>query len=78
MPTIRDLKDYSDRIARHELEKAHKKLAAGEAAEVVLEELARQIANKFMHAPLAALNNVLPEEQDAMLTTVRRLYRLHE
>ena len=78
VPTIRDLKDYSDRIARHELEKAHKKLAAGEAAEVVLEELARQIANKFMHAPLAALNNVLPEEQDAMLTTVRRLYRLHE
>jgi glutamyl-tRNA reductase len=44
----------------------------------VLEELARQIANKFMHAPLAALNSVLPEEQEAMLTTVRRLYRLHE
>ncbi|MDR3410905.1 MAG: glutamyl-tRNA reductase [Formivibrio sp.] len=77
-PTIRDLKDQADRIARHELTRAHKRLSGGEAPENVLEEFSRQLANKFLHAPFAALNAANPDEQEDLIKLIRRLYRLHD
>ncbi len=77
-PTIRDLKDQADRIARHELAKARKKIAVGEAPEIVLEEFARQLSNKFLHAPFSALNAADADEQEQLVKLIRRLYRLHD
>ncbi len=78
VPTIRELRDHAERIQRKELERAKKQLAAGADAEQVLEDLARQISNKFLHAPLAALNAAQGEQQAELVETVRRLYRLHD
>lgn len=78
VPTIRDLRDHADRIARGEVAKAQKKLANGEDAQLVLEQLAQQMSNKFLHAPLAALNSAPPDEQEMLVNLVRRLYRLND
>lgn len=77
-PTIRGLKDQAERIARHETSRARKKIVAGEPAERVLEEFAQQLANKFLHAPFAALNAARVDEQEELVKLIRRLYRLHD
>lgn len=77
-PTIRSLKDQAERIARHETARARKKMTAGESAERVLEEFAQQLANKFLHAPFAALNAAQDDEQEELVKLIRRLYRLHD
>ncbi|WP_157670183.1 glutamyl-tRNA reductase [Chitinibacter sp. GC72] len=78
VPTIRDLRDHADRIARGEVQRAQKKLANGQDPQLVLEQLAQQISNKFLHAPLAALNSAQPDEQETLVNLVRRLYRLQD
>ncbi|WP_348946062.1 glutamyl-tRNA reductase [Chitinibacter sp. FCG-7] len=78
VPTIRDLRDHADRIARSEVQRAQKKLANGQDPQLVLEQLAQQISNKFLHAPLAALNGAPADEQEALVNLVRRLYRLQD
>ncbi|TJZ78985.1 glutamyl-tRNA reductase [Chitiniphilus eburneus] len=78
VPTIRELKDHADRIARNELARARKRLAAGDDANDVLERLSEQLAAKLLHAPLATLNAAAPEEQESLLRTTRRIFRLHD
>ncbi|MGL6040420.1 MAG: glutamyl-tRNA reductase, partial [Deefgea sp.] len=78
VPTIRDLRDHSDRISRTEVARAQKRLSAGDEPSLVLEQMAQQMQNKFLHAPLAALNSSAPDEQEALINLVRRLYRLQD
>ncbi|WP_410499401.1 glutamyl-tRNA reductase [Chitinibacter sp. S2-10] len=78
VPTIRDLRDHADRISRAEVQKAQKKLANGEDPQQVIEQLAQQLSNKFLHAPLATLNSASTDEQETLVNLVRRLYRLHD
>jgi glutamyl-tRNA reductase len=77
VPTIRDLRDHAERITRHELSRARKKLAS-QPAEEVLDEFARALSNKLLHPPLAALNAAQPEEQEELIKLIRRLYRLRD
>jgi len=76
VPTIRSLKDHAERIRRHELERAHKLLAKGEAPERVLEAFSQALANKFLHAPLSALGQAEAARQPLLIDTVRQLYHL--
>jgi glutamyl-tRNA reductase len=78
VPTIRDLRDHADRIVRTEVQRAQKKLVNGEDPQLVIEQLAQQMSNKFLHAPLAALNSAQPDEQETLVNLVRRLYRLQD
>jgi glutamyl-tRNA reductase len=78
VPTIRDLRDHSDRITRSEVARAQKRLAAGDDPSSVIEQMAQQMQNKFLHAPLAALNSAAPDEQESLVNLVRRLYRLQD
>lgn len=78
VPTIRDLKAQAERIARHETARARRRIAAGEPVDVALDEFAHQLANKFLHAPFAALNAAGPDEQEELVKLIRRLYRLHD
>lgn len=78
VPTIRDLRDHADRISRTEVARAQKRLAAGDDPSQVLEQMAQQMQNKFLHAPLAALNSAAPDEQESLVNLVRRLYRLQD
>ncbi|QLI81870.1 glutamyl-tRNA reductase [Chitinibacter fontanus] len=78
VPTIRDLRDHADRIVRGEVQRAQKKLANGQDPQLVIEQLAQQMSNKFLHAPLSALNTAQADEQEALVNLVRRLYRLQD
>lgn len=77
VPTIRELRDHAERITRHELNRARKKLAS-HPAEDVLDEFARALSNKLLHPPLAALNAAQADEQEELIKLIRRLYRLRD
>jgi glutamyl-tRNA reductase len=77
VPAIRAIRDAADRSRRHELERAERRLANGEDAQRVLEELSRGLMNKLLHAPTHALNHASEEERDALLATLSRLYNIN-
>jgi glutamyl-tRNA reductase len=74
VPAIRAMRDAAERSRRHELERAHRRLARGEDPQRVLDELSRALTNKLLHAPTHALNHATPEERDALAATLARLY----
>lgn len=76
VPTIRALRDHTERQRRHELEKALRLLAKGEAPEKVLELMSNSLTNKFLHAPTHALNQVQAEEREAFLDMMHRIYHM--
>ncbi|MDN0081316.1 glutamyl-tRNA reductase [Crenobacter sp. SG2305] len=77
VPTIRALRDEGERIRRHAIDAALKQLAKGEPAEQVLEALSKQLTNKLLHPPTQALSQARGDEQDALIDTIARLYRLN-
>ncbi|MGA7750024.1 MAG: glutamyl-tRNA reductase, partial [Gallionella sp.] len=77
VPTIRALRDHAERDRRHELEKALRLLAKGDAPEKVLEAMSSSLTNKFLHAPTHALNQVHSGDREAFLEVIHRLYRLN-
>ena len=76
VPLIRALRDNADRSRRHEVELATKRIARGEAPEVVIEQLSQRLTNKFLHAPTQALGQA-DAGRDELHATVRRLFGLH-
>jgi glutamyl-tRNA reductase len=77
VPTIRALRDNMERHRRHEVEKALRLLAKGEAPEKVMEALSTALTNKFLHAPTQALNQAQSSERETLLDTIHRLYHLN-
>jgi glutamyl-tRNA reductase len=53
-------------------------LAGGMAPEQALEALARGLTNKFLHAPLAALNAAGEAERAELIAVLQRVYRLDD
>jgi len=53
--TIRSLRQHADALKNIELEKARRALQQGADAQLVLEQLARGLTNKLLHAPTVAL-----------------------
>jgi glutamyl-tRNA reductase len=76
VPTIRALRESADELRQKELEKAHRLLASGENAEVVIETLARSLTNKYTHCPTAALQKAGREADKAVIEAARRLFDL--
>jgi glutamyl-tRNA reductase len=56
------------------LDKARAQVAAGEPADAVLERLARQLTNKLLHAPSAALRQAALDGDADLLRAAGRLY----
>jgi len=77
VPTIRALRDEAERVRRNALDAALKQLAKGDAPEQVLETLSKQLTNKLLHPPTQALSQARGDEQDALIDTIARLYRLN-
>lgn len=76
--TIQELRARA-RAARDEvLEKARKRLAAGQSPEEVMAFLADTLSNKILHAPSQALRRADAVEQALMLNAARRLFDLPE
>ncbi len=78
VPTIAALHGHHDDLRTAELDRARKMLAGGAAPEQVLEALARGLTNKFLHAPLSALNAAGEAERAELIAVLQRVYRLDD
>jgi glutamyl-tRNA reductase len=78
VPTIAALQGHHDRLRATELDRARRLLLAGAAADQVLEQLSRGLTNKFLHAPMQALNNAGAAERAELLSMLHHLYDLPE
>jgi len=67
-----------DRLRAVEFERAQRLLARGTPAELVLDQLAQRLTNKFLHAPTLALNEAEGSERTELIELVRSIYRLPE
>jgi glutamyl-tRNA reductase len=76
VPTITALHGHHDQLRAAELERARKLLAGGTPPEQVLEQLARGLTNKFLHAPTQALNQAGDAERAELVAMFERIYRI--
>ena len=76
VPTIRALRDDAEQVRRHELERALQRLAHGDDAAAVIDQLSHALTNKFLHAPTHALNHASEEDREQLVTVLRRLHQL--
>ncbi len=78
VPTIRALRDHTERHRRHEFDKAQRALAKGEDPIRVIEQMSAALTNKFLHAPTHALNHASAEQRAVLLDAVHQLHHLHD
>ena len=78
VPTITAISSHHDALRTAELERARRMLGAGASADEVLEALARGLTSKFLHAPLAALNQSGDAERAELMALFQRIYKLPE
>ena len=78
VPTIAALHGHHDELRVVELDRARRMLAGGASTEQALEALARGLTNKFLHAPLSALNAAGDAERAELIAVLQRVYRLDE
>ncbi len=73
---VKDFRAQSERLRDEELERAKRLLARGDAPEKVLENLARGLTNKLIHAPTTEIKRAGAEGRKELLHWVRDLYQL--
>ncbi len=75
-PVIRTFRGRVDDIRKEELDKARARLARGGEPEQVLEQLARDLSNKFAHHPSQQLKQADMEGNPGLLSAARKLFGL--
>jgi len=79
VPTIRDLRARADAILEAETERQLPKLGLDERQREGVEQLARTVVNKVLHAPLSRLRTEAEREEGmAYLEVARALFGLDE
>ena len=73
-PAIVELRRRADQYRDAELAKARARLARGEDPGVVLEALARGLANKFLHHPSQALSRAAEGERETLARAIETLF----
>jgi glutamyl-tRNA reductase len=76
--TIQQLRERARRARDEVLDKARRRLAAGEAPEQVLGFVADTLSNKLLHSPSATLRHAGAVEQALLLNAARKLFDLPE
>jgi glutamyl-tRNA reductase len=76
VPAIRALRETADAAREAEVKRARRRLANGEDPNVVVEQLARALTNKFTHAPSHALKQADHDGNAPLLDAARRLFNL--
>jgi glutamyl-tRNA reductase len=77
VPLILDIRQRAEDMRLHEIERARRLLARGDAPEAVLEKLSQALTNKFLHAPISVLNEAAAasdEERQRQIEIVARFY----
>lgn len=75
VPTIRDLRDHMNKLAHQELERARRRLRAGDDAEEVLRSLTHALTQKLAHTPSERLNR---EHTEELVKAARHLFGLDD
>ena len=76
IPTLTALQGHHESLRAAEVERARKLLAGGAAPEQVIEQLARGLTNKFLHAPAQALTRAGDAERTQLLAMLHHIYQL--
>jgi len=76
--TLVSFRQRHERLRDSELEKALSRLRAGEDAETVLTQFARQLTNKIVHTPSVELKRAGADGEVEFLENTRRLFRLDD
>lgn len=75
VPTIKDLRSRLDDITETELDRARRRLRAGDDPDDVLRMLAHGISQKFSHGPSDQLNKA---DDGSLIQAARQLFKLDE
>jgi glutamyl-tRNA reductase len=79
VPTIRNLRDRSEKIRQAEIDRFGGRLRLDDGQNDVLEQLTRSIVNKIMHAPISRLRDETDREAGLIrLEEARSLFALDE
>ena len=73
VPAIIDFQQAADQVRQSELDRARRMLARGDSPELVLEQLAHGLTQKYLHGPMAALNRSESDERQQLLSLLPRL-----
>jgi glutamyl-tRNA reductase len=76
VPTITALQGHHNALRAAELERARRMLAGGTPPAEALEQLARGLTNKFLHAPTQALNRAGDAERAELVALFEKIYQL--
>jgi glutamyl-tRNA reductase len=76
IPTLTALQGHHETLRAAEVERARRLLAGGAAPEHVIEQLARGLTNKFLHAPAQALTRAGDAERAQLLAMLHHIYQL--
>ena len=75
-PVIRNFRKQVETMKQKELDKAYSKIARGEDPNRVLEQLARDLSNKFAHHPSQQLKQADIEGNPGLVSAARKLFGL--
>ncbi|NLA88442.1 MAG: glutamyl-tRNA reductase [Alcaligenaceae bacterium] len=78
VPMIQELNVQAEALRQAELVKARRLLARGEDPDEVLEYLARNLTQKYLHAPMSRLNRSEGSERQELLDVVPQLFPFQE
>lgn len=73
VPVIVDFQQAAEQVRQNELDRARRMLARGDNPELVLEQLAYGLTQKYLHGPMAALNRSESEERQQLISLLPRL-----
>ena len=76
VPTITALQGHHNALRAAELERARRMLAGGTPPAEVLEQLARGLTNKLLHAPTQALSKAGDAERAELVALLEKIYQL--
>jgi glutamyl-tRNA reductase len=76
VPTIKDLRQLTTQLQQQELDKAHKRLAAGDDPKDVLDQFARGLTNKYLHEPSHKLRMAEMEGNSSLVLAAKKLFGL--
>ena len=72
VPVIQAFRESAVQLRELELEQAQKRLLRGEAPNIVLEQMAARLTNKFLHGPMAAMNRADARERENLQHAMRQ------
>lgn len=76
--TLRRFRQRHDALREEELTRALQRLAAGESAEDVLTNLARQLTNKIVHVPTIEIKKAGSDGRQDLLNAIEQVFQLQD